>query len=325
MDRRTFLGSVALAVLAAPLVAAAQQAEKVWRIGVLASSPGDSPLLEAFRQGLRELGYVEGQNVRFEYRFSAGQNNLLAGLAADLVRDKVDLILTDGNAAVHAAKDATATIPIVMGTSGDPIASGAVKSLSHPGANVTGLTLLGVELAGKKLELISTAIPNVMAVGLLINTTNPQAAPLRRETEITARARGLRLVSFSAATPKELEQAFEAAAKAHVGAVITMPDAMFWNFRKHLVDLAARTGLPTIFAEREFVEAGGLMSYGPSVPRNFHRAAAYVDKIFKGTKPADLPVEQPTSVELVINLKTAKALGLTLPQSLLLRADELIE
>src|ERR1700674_14274 len=255
MDRRTFLGSVALAVLAAPLVAAAQQAEKVWRIGVLASAPGDSPLLEAFRQGLRELGYVEGQNVRFEYRFAAGQNNLLAGLAADLVRDKVDLILTDGNAAVHAAKDATTTIPIVMGTSGDPIASGAVKSLSHPGGNVTGLTLLGVELAGKKLEVISTAIPNVMAVGLLINTTK----------------------------------------------------------------------LPTIFAEREFVEAGGLMSYGPSVQRNFHRAAAYVDKIFKGTKPADLPVEQPTSVELVINLKTAKALGLTLPPSLLLRADELIE
>jgi putative tryptophan/tyrosine transport system substrate-binding protein len=277
------------------------------------------------RQGLREFGYVEGQNVRFEYRFAAGQNNLLAGLAANLVRDKVDLILTDGNAAVHAAKDATTTIPIVMGTSGDPIASGAVKSLSHPGGNVTGLTLLGVELAGKKLEVISTAIPNVMAVGLLINTTNPQAAALRRETEITAQSRGLRLVSYSAATPKELEQAFEAAAKAHVGAVITMPDAMFWNFRKHLVDLAARTGLPTIFAEREFVEAGGLMSYGPSVPRNFHRAAAYVDTIFKGTKPADLPVEQPTSVELVINLKTAKALGLTLPQSLLLRADELIE
>ena len=183
MDRRTFIGSVASGCLVTASIAHAQQPAKIWRIGVLSSAPGDSPLFDAFREGLHELGYVEGQNVRFEYRFSAGQNDLLAGLAADLVRDKVDLILTDGNAAVHAAKDATATIPIVMGTSGDPISSGAVKSLSHPGGNVTGLTLLGSELAGKKLELISVAVPNVTAVGLLINTSNPQAAPLRSETE----------------------------------------------------------------------------------------------------------------------------------------------
>jgi putative ABC transport system substrate-binding protein len=324
MDRRTFV-AVASGWLVVADVLRAQQSAKVWLIGVLASAPGDSPLFEAFRKGLRELGYVEGQNVRFEYRFAAGQNELLAGLAAGLVRDKVDLILTDGNAAVHAAKEATSTIPIVMGTSGDPISSGAVKTLSHPGGNVTGLTLLGVELAGKKLELISSIVPKVTAVGFLVNTTNPQATPLRSETEVAARSRGLRLVSFSAVTPKELEQAFGAAVKARVDAVITMPDAMFWNYREHAVELAAKVRLPTIYAEREFVESGGLMSYGPSVPKNFHRAATYVDKIFKGARPADLPVEQPTSVELVVSLKTAKALGLTIPQSLLLRADEVIQ
>ncbi len=279
----------------------------------------------AFRQGMRELGYVEGQNVRFEYRFAAGQNDLLASLAADLVRNKVDLILVDGNAAVHAAKSATGTIPIVMGTSGDPISSGAVKSLSHPGGNVTGLTLLGAELAGKKLEFINTAVPNVATVGLLLHTTNPQAAPLRSETEIAARSRGLRLVSFTLQNPKELEPAFTAATKARVGAMITMPDAMFWNSRKQLVDLAANSRLPTIFPESEFVEAGGLMSYGPNVSMNFRRAAVYVDKIFKGAAPADLPVEQPTKFELVINLKTAQTLGLTIPKSLLLRADEVIQ
>jgi putative ABC transport system substrate-binding protein len=321
MDRRTFIGGVAVSCLATVGIARAQQAAKVWRIGVLASAPRDSLLIEAFRQGLRELGYVEGQNVRFEYRFAGGQNNLLAGFAADLVRARVDLILTDGNAAVHAAKDATTTIPIVMGTSGDPISSGAVKSLGHPGGNVTGLTLLGVELAGKKLELISTAVHNVLAVAFLINPTNPQSGPLRIETEAAARSRGLRLVATSASNPKDLDQAFEEAARSRVQAMVTMPDAMFWNFRKQLVDLSARSRLPTIFAEREFVEAGGLMSYGPSVPRNFRRAAVYVDKIFRGAKPADLPVEQPTSVDLVINLKTAKALGLTIPQSLLLRAE----
>ena len=325
MDRRTFIGSVASGCLVTASIAHAQQPAKIWRIGVLSSAPGDSPLFDAFREGLHELGYVEGQNVRFEYRFSAGQNDLLAGLAADLVRDKVDLILTDGNAAVHAAKDATATIPIVMGASGDPISSGAVTSLSHPGGNVTGLTLLGVDLAGKKLELISAAVPNARVIGLLINTTNPQAAPLRSETEDAARSRGLRLVSISVATSRDLEHAFDAAAKAHIGAMITMPDAMLWNFRKRVVDLAASTRLPTIFAEREFVEAGGLMSYGSNVSRIFHRAAAFVDKIFRGAKPADLPVEQPTKIELVINLKTAKALGLTISHSLLLRADEVIQ
>jgi putative tryptophan/tyrosine transport system substrate-binding protein len=199
-----------------------------------------------------------------------------------------------------------------------------VKSLSRPGGNVTGLTLLGLDLAGKKLELIRTAVPKVKAVAMLVNPTNPQAGPLQKATEGAARSLALRFVPCVAASPADLEKAFEAAAKEHADGMITMPDAMFWNFRQRLVTLAAARRLPTIFAEREFVEAGGLMSYGPSVANNFRRAAIYVDKIFKGTKPEDLPVEQPTSVELVINLKTAKALGLMLPQSLVTRADELI-
>jgi putative tryptophan/tyrosine transport system substrate-binding protein len=324
IDRRAFLAILGLGAFGRPRAVRAQPAGKVWRIGVLASAPADSPLLQAFRQGLREVGYVEGQNVLIEYRFAAGKNDLLPGLAADLVAAKVDLILTDGNAAVHAAKNATRTIPIVMGTSGDPLSSGAVKSLSRPGGNVTGLTLLGLDLAGKKLELIRTAVPKVKAVAMLVNPTNPQASPLQKATEGAARSLALRFVPCAAASPADLEKAFEAAAKEHADGMITMPDAMFWNFRQRLVTLAAARRLPTIFAEREFVEAGGLMSYGPSVANNFRRAAIYVDKIFKGTKPEDLPVEQPTSVELVINLKTAKALGLMLPQSLVTRADELI-
>ncbi len=274
---------------------------------------------------MRDLGYVDGKNVQFEYRFAAGKNDLLPGFAADLVDRRVDLIFTDGNATVHAAKNATSTIPIVMGTSGDPISSGAVKSLSRPGGNVTGLTLLGVELSGKRLELIYIVVPTLTTVGFLVNPTNPSAPPLQKETESAALSRRLQLVTFGAANPTELDAAFKAATKAHVKAMITMPDAMFWNFRQRLVVLAATTRLPTIFGEREFVEAGGLMSYGASVSGNFRHAAAYVDKILKGAKPADLPVEQPTKFELVINLKTAKALGLTIPPSLLARADEVIQ
>jgi putative tryptophan/tyrosine transport system substrate-binding protein len=316
---------MATGVLSVSLIVHAQQVGKVWRIGVLATAAGDSPLLEAFRQGLRELGYVDGQNVQFDYKFAAGRNDLLPRLAAELVNVKVDLILTDGNAAVHAAKNATSTIPIVMGTSGDPISSGAVKSLSRPGGNVTGLTLLGLELSSKKVDLITTALPKARIVAMLVNPSNPQAVPLQKETEAAARARSLHLVPCLAPSPAELDRAVEVASKARADAMITMPDAMLWNQRQHLVDQVTARHLPTMFAEREFVEAGGLMSYGPSVPNNFHRAAVYVDKIFKGAKPEDLPVEQPTNVELVINLRAARALGLTLPQSLLQRADQVIQ
>ena len=211
-DRRTFVGTVACALLASPFAAKAQQAGRIWRIGVLASAPGDSALSEAFRKGLRELGYVDGQNVRFEYRFAAGNNELLPGLAADLVRSNVDLILTDGNAAVHAAKTVTSTIPIVMGTSGDPISSGVVRSLRRPGGNVTGLTLFGLELSGKRLELITSVFSKaVTQVGLLINLTNPQAAPLRSQTELAARSLGLHIVPIAASDPSELSRAFDAA------------------------------------------------------------------------------------------------------------------
>ena len=323
--RRWIVTRLPLTLLVTSRRAEAQQGGKVYRIGVLASAPADSALIEAFRQGLRELGYVEGRNVVFDYAFAAGKNDLLPGLAAGLVIRRVDLILTDGNAAVHAAKNATSTIPIVMGTSGDPIASGAVKSLGQPGGNVTGLTLLGVELSGKKLELIRGALSNLGVVGLLVNPTNPQAEPLRKETEKSARALGLRFLSFPAASPDELDKTVHDAARAHVDAIITMPDAMFWNSRKRLVAVAATTRLPAIFPEREFVDAGGLMSYGPNVPANFRRAAIYVDKILRGARPGDLPVEQPTSIQLVINLKTAKTLGLTIPPWLIQRADDVIE
>jgi putative ABC transport system substrate-binding protein len=273
---------------------------------------------------MRELGYVEGRNVVYEFRFAEGENDRLAALAADLVRTRVDVIVTDGNAAVHAAKSATDLIPIVMATSGDPISSGAVHSLSRPGGNVTGLTLLGVELSSKKLELISAMVPKLATIGMLLNTTNPQAAPLRAETEHAAAARNLRFVPLFATDPRRFASAFDAAANAHVDGLVTMPDAMFWNFRQQIVTLAQTRHLPAIYSEREFVESGGLMSYGANVPRNFHRAASYVDKILHGARPGDLPVEQPTTFELVVNLGAARALGLAIPQSLLLRADAVI-
>jgi putative ABC transport system substrate-binding protein len=298
--------------------------DRVWRIGVLSSSAGLSTLHEAFRAGMRELGYVEGRNVAYEFRFAAGENERLAALAADLVRARVDVIVTDGNAAVHAAKSATDAIPIVMATSGDPISSGAVRSLSRPGGNVTGLTLLGVELSSKKLELIGAMVPRLATIGMLLNTTNPQAAPLRAETEHAAAARNLHFVPLFAADPRRFPSAFDAAASARVDGIVTMPDAMFWNFRQQIVTLARARHLPAIYSEREFVESGGLMSYGANVPRNFHRAATYVDKILHGARPGDLPVEQPTAFELVLNLGAARALGLDIPQSLMLRADAVI-
>lgn len=319
MNRRRFIDATLLLTVRGTLWA--QTPTKVWRIGVLASAPGDSPLFAAFRQGLNELGYTEGKNIHIDYHFAAGQNNLLPALASELVKSNVDLILTDGNAAVRAAKNATALIPIVMGTSADASSSGAIRTLSRPGGNVTGLTLLGSELAGKRLELIDAMVPDMSAIAFLMNPTSPQAVSVRTQTEVAARSRRLRLATIAVPSPSEIDEAFETARTLRVDAIVTMPDAIFWNYRKQLVDAAARTRLPAIFAEREFVDGGGLMSYGPNISENFHRAAAYVDKIFKGARPAELPVEQPTSIELVINAKTAKALGLTIPQSLALLAE----
>ena len=244
-------------------------------------------------------------------------------LAAELVQLQVEVILTDTMTATQVAKEATTTIPIVMASSSDPVQGGLVASLARPGGNITGLALLAPELSGKRLELLKEVVPRVAQVAVLWNPRNPVAANVRA-TEAAARALHLQLHLVEVPGPEALEAAFETARQGHADALITLPDAMLWNQRLQVVGLAAQHRLPALFPEREFVDAGGLLSYGPSVPASFHRAAIYVDKLLKGAKPADLPVEQPTKFELVINLKTAEALGLTIPPTLLFRADEVI-
>ena len=319
--------TLACCVLLAPLAGDAQPRAKVPRIGILTpASEASTPVFEAFRQGLRELGYVEGQNIVLEFRLAAGRADRLPDLAAELARLKVDIILTDGGtAAAQAAQHATTTIPIVMATVGDPVQAGLIANLARPGGNVTGLTLLAPGLNGKRLELLKESVPGVAHVAVLWNPTNPAATQYLRETEGAAPSLQLQLQPLEVPGPDAIEAAVGAAVKGQADALITLPDAMLSNQRTQIADLAAKHRLPALFPEREFVDAGGLLSYGPSVPANFHRAAAFVDKILKGAKPADLPVEQPSRFELVINLKTAKALGLIIPPSLLFQADVVIQ
>jgi putative ABC transport system substrate-binding protein len=322
--------TLGLTLLAMPLAAEAQQAAKIARIGYLATSLAASPhMQEAFRQGLRDLGYVEGRNVVIEYRDAEGKFERLPALAAELVALKVDVIVAaDGTPPALAAKQATKTIPIVFAFAGDPVTSGLVTSLARPGGNVTGLTGLGPELVGKRLELLMQAVPGVSRVAVLWQPgghgerTDKDAL---KGAEVAARALGVRLQVVEARGPADFDRAFSDMTGAHTGALTMLPSAMFFNERRRLVDLAAKNRLPTVFPWREFVDAGGLMAYGAKVADLFRRAATYVDKILKGAKPADLPVEQPTKFELVINLKTAKALGLTIPPSVLGRADEVIQ
>jgi len=330
MDRRTFLGVIAGSLLAAPLAAEAQQAAKAPRIGFLGFNLATNPHLhEAFRQGLRDLGYVEGRNLVIEYRDAEGKYERLPALAAELVALKVDVIVTGGgtNAAL-AAKQATKTIPIVFASAGDPVTDGLVTSLARPGGNVTGSSILAPELVGKCLEQLKQALPRVSRVAVL---WEPGAMDERTEkdmlkrVEVAARALGVRLQFFEARGAADIDRAFSEMTRARAGALTVLPSAMFFNERRRLVDLAVKNRLPAGYTQREFVDTGGLMSYGPSLADFFRHAATYVDKILKGAKPADLPVEQPTKFELVINLKTAKALGLTIPPSLLQRADEVIE
>jgi putative ABC transport system substrate-binding protein len=315
-----------LSMLAAPLTITAQQRSKVPRIGILTPAAGAStPLWEAFRQGLRDLGYVEGKNIALEYRFAAGQNERLPELAAELVHLKVDMIVTNSGAAAQAARDATETIPIVMTAGGDPVRLGVVASLAQPGGNLTGLSIMTQELDGKRLELLKEALPHVSRVAVLWNAGNPVRPDAFREIEATARVLGLQLHSLAVRHPDELDSAFAAMTREGAEALITLGDAVLWNQRARVVALAAQHRLPAVFDAREFADAGGLMAYGPHVPDSYRRAAYFVDKILKGAKPADLPVEQPTKFELVINLMTAKALGITMPPSLLLLADEVIQ
>jgi putative ABC transport system substrate-binding protein len=330
MERRTFMAMLTGGLVAAPLAAEAQQAAKVARIGYLTGSLAAGPHLpEAFRQGLRDLGYVEGRNLVIEYRDAEGKFERLPALAAELVALKVDVIMAGGTPQPLAAKQATRTIPIVFAGAVDPVGSGLVTSLARPGGNVTGLSALSPELVGKTLEQLTQAVPGVSRVVAL---WHPGGFPERtgkdilKEAEVAARALGVRLQFVEARGPEDFDRAFSDMTRARAGALTVLPSTtMFVIERRRLVDLAAKNRLPAVYPSREYVDAGGLMAYGPNLADLFRRAATYVDKILKGAKPGDLPVEQPTKFELVINLKAAKALGLTIPQSLLLRADEVIQ
>jgi putative tryptophan/tyrosine transport system substrate-binding protein len=320
---------IGLALLAKPLGAGSQPpGQKVPRIGYLdgASLSANSVRLEAFRHGLRELGYVEGQSVAIEWRSADGKADRLPGLAAELVRLKVDVIVTGGAGATRPAKEATATIPIVMAQDSDPVESGFVTSLARPGGNVTGLSMLHPELSVKRLELLKEMQPKLSRVAVFGTSSWAGNAHGLRETKRAAQTLRLKLQYVDVSRPTDFEIAFQAASKGQAEAIVML----VWNpllnaRRKEVVEMAVKSRFPTMYRERESVEAGGLITYGPNIPDLFRRAATYVDKILKGAKPADLPVEQPTKFELVINLKTAKALGLTIPQTLLLRADQVIE
>ena len=321
---RRLVQALTLAIILSPLAADAQQAGKVPRVGFLAAA--GAGFLESFRQGLRELGWVEGQNIVVDYRFAEGRFDRLPDLAAELVRLKVDVIVAVPTPAAAAAKNATATISVVMIGVGDPVGQGLIASLARPGGNVTGLSYsVDLKLFGKQLELLKETVPKVRRVAILSNPGNPAHALGIREVKVAARSLGVQLQLLEARGPEDFDGAFAAMAKERVGALLVVSDSMFSLHRTRLLDLAARSRLPAAYGFRDLVEAGGLMSYGPSVPDLYRRAATYVDKILKGAKPGDLPVEQPTKFELVINIKTAKALGLTIPQSMFIRADQIIQ
>src|SRR5712692_1804545 len=323
MDRRAFLGILAGGLLAAPLAAEAQPAGKPYRVGVLSGgSAAANPVIRAFQEGLQALGWVEGRNIAIESRFADGHMERLAGLAVELVRLEVQVIVAGPSTVAQAACQATATIPIVMVGVGDPVKLGFIKSLSHPGGNMTGLASLLPELGAKSLQLLAELVPGLNRVAVLLNPDNPLHEV--KDAEAAAKLVGLQIVTVRARTPEEFPMAFGAIVKAQAGAVDIWGDPVFSRHRVALLDLAMKSRLPTMFRGRPDVVAGGLVAYGPDFVDLYRRAARYVDKILKGAKPADLPVEQPTKLELVINLKTAKALGLTIPPSLLLRADEVI-
>ena len=325
--RRAFIGTLAVFLLAAPFTAEAQAPAKIPRIGFLGTgAPAETaPRLEDLRQGLRELGYVEGNTIAIEYRFAEGQPERLPALAADLVRLKVDVIVTGAPPAHLAAKQATSTIPIVFAVTADPVAEGLVASLARPGGNVTGLASIASELVGKQLALLKEVVPKVSRVAVLQNPSNHAHPFALQEAEGAARALGVELHIVPAQTPAEIDAAFATMRSQRVGGVLVLRDPLTFAQRTQIATLAAKSRLPAVYGLREQAEAGGLMAYGANNSQMFRRAATYVDRILKGAKPADLPVEQPTKFELVINLKTAKALGLTIPQSLLQRADEVIQ
>jgi len=323
--RRQLLIALGAAALVPPLASFAQQTRKVWRIGVLEATSSNSVFLPEFRKGLRDLGYVEGENLVIEYRSADGRLERLAELATELVRAKVDVIVPRGTNASLAAKNATSAVPIVVVQVGSPEESGLVKSLAHPGGNVTGLSSVAAELYEKRVELIKEAVAGVKKIGTLTNLSNPDAANSWKRIASEAPSLGVQLQLLDVRNADDLLRAFDIADKQKVGALVVIGGSLMQPNREYIVALAAKYRLPTIYPAREFVDAGGLMSYAVDYPRLFYRTASLVDRIFKGTKPADIPVEQPTKFELVINVNTAKALGLAIPQPILLRADEIIQ
>ena len=328
MERRIFLAMVSGSLPAPPLAAEAQPTGKAYRVGFLSNgwSTASSQNVGALRQGLRELAWVEGQNIVIEYRWAEGKSDRLPDLAAELVRLRVDVLVAGGAAATRAAKEATTTIPIVFVGVQDPVALGAVQSLGRPGANITGPTLTGgLAIVGKQLELLKETVPGVSRVAVLWNPANPMHLQQLRDTEIAARALSVQVQPVEARSPDEFDRAFSRIIRGRVEALLVSADPMFGAQGTRLANLAATNRLPAMYGLRRHVEAGGLIAYGANELDLFRRAATYIDRILKGAKPADLPVEQPTKFELVINLKTAKALGLTIPQALLLRADQVIE
>ena len=321
------LSVVALVLVMTGAVATAQQPSKVIRVGCLlaASASSEKSRIEAFRQGLRELGYVEGKNIVIEWRFGDGKQDRLPALAAELVRLKVDIIVTGGSAATRAAKEATTTIPIVMMQDADPVGSGFVASLARPGGNITGLSTLAPELSGKRLELLKEIIPKLSHVAVFGTSTQPGNAQMLGEVELAAKAFGVKLQYLDVLSSKDIANAFQAASKGRADAVLMLLGRVAISQRTEIAELAVKNRLPVIYEREIYVEAGGLMSYGVNWNDLDRRAATYVDKILKGAKPADLPVEQPKKFEFIINLKAAKEIGLTIPPNVLVRADKVIK
>jgi putative ABC transport system substrate-binding protein len=319
--------ALAVGLLGISFSVAAQQAGKIARIGILhperSGDAGVEVLIEAFRTGLRKLGYIEGKNIVLEHRFAEGKLDRLPDLMADLVRLKPDVIFALNTPAARAAKNGTKTIPVVFVWVADPL--DLVASLARPGGNVTGFTTVTADLSGKRLEVLKEALPGVSRVGVLLHSDNPVPLRLFRDMENASPQFGIRLYSLGVRGPDELQKAFEVAAKEHIGALFVIEEAVIASYRARILELAAKHRLPTASLYKEFAEAGGLLTYGADLPDLFRRAATYIDKILKGTKPADLPVEQPIKFEFVINLKTAKQIGLTIPPNVLARADRVIK
>ena len=327
--RRKIILALGASALAVPFGAVAQQQGKIWRIGFLSTRRveiSDSDFAYGpFRQGMRELGYVEGRNLVIEWRSAEGKTERLPAMAAELVQLKVDLIVAASTPGVAAAQKATTTIPIVMTSTLDPVGSGFVASLAHPGGNITGLKNFFGDLGPKHLEMLRSVAPKLTRVAMLLNPGNAGMAAVLKNVQAAAQKFGVTILPFDAASPREIESAFSKMTQQKTGALIVVADAVFITQAHQIAELAVKNRLPSIQANREYAEAGGLMSYGNSLAANYRRAATYVDKIFKGAKPGDIPVEQPTTFELAINMKSAKALGLKIPNSILVQATKVIE